>query len=167
MVCWHYLKKHVNVTTSFQSLIYLCLVLSGCVKHSRKLLCENSLFWDNKLARYLHHTMTTWGQSEKSIAAWIHHIRIKMIQYPGLPPFLVLHLPPTLEASTRPTKNSCSSKNCTHLDSLLFDLLHNIGIWHADLVHCNKLKPLLERLTQNHPVLRVSTSYKLKYVPFD
>ena len=31
MVCS--LKKHMNVTTNLQSLIYLCLVLSSCVKH--------------------------------------------------------------------------------------------------------------------------------------
>ena len=31
MVCSY--KKHVNVTTNLKSLLYLCLVLSGCVKH--------------------------------------------------------------------------------------------------------------------------------------
>ena len=59
----------------------------------------------------IHRNIPTWSQSEKSIAAYIHHIRNKSIQDPGLPPFLTIHHPPTLEASTRSTKNACSSKN--------------------------------------------------------
>ena len=96
----------------------------------------------------------------------IHRIRNKMIHPPGIHPFLTLHHPPTLESSNLPIKKSCSSKNYTQLDSLTLDLLHDIGMLHAGLVHCNKWKPVLVRLTQHHPYLRASNSYKLKYAPF-
>ena len=80
-----------------------------------------------------------WIQSEKAIPAWIHRIRTKSIQAPGRPPFLTIHHLSTLESSTCPNKKSCSSKNCTQFYCLPLDLLHNIGMWHAVLVHCNKL----------------------------
>ena len=66
MVC--YFKKHVNVTTNFQSLIYLCLVPSVFVKHNINFPCGNSLFQDKTSTHYHHCTMSTWVQSEKSIA---------------------------------------------------------------------------------------------------
>ena len=116
---------------------------------------------------YLHLTMPTWRQYYKSIAAWIHCIRNKRIQDPGIPPLLTIYHPPNLEYSTRPTKKSCSSKNCTQMDYLPFNLLHNISIWHAGLENHNKLKPVLELLTQKNPVLCASIFYKLKYSPFD
>ena len=62
--------------------------------------------------------MPTWVQYEKFKAAWINCIRNKRIKVPGRPPFLTLHHPPTLEASTCPTKNYFSFKNYTQLDSL-------------------------------------------------
>ena len=40
-------------------------------------------------------------------------------------------------------------------------------MWHAGLIHHNKVKPFLVRITQHNPVLYVSTSYKLKYALFD
>ena len=79
--------------------------------------------------------MYTWLQSMKSIVAWIHNIRTEMIQASGSPPFLTLHHLPTLEASTCPTKRSCSSKNCTQLDSLPLEHLHDSDMWHAGIVH--------------------------------
>ena len=60
-----------------------------------------------------------------------------------------------------------SYKNCTQLDSFLSELLHNISIWKVGLVHQNKLKPVLVKITQHHPVICVSMSYKLKYMPFN
>ena len=57
-----------------------------------------------------NHRTLFWGQSEKSMAAWIHHIHTETIQDPGRPLFITKHQPPTLEASTRPTKTSCLSK---------------------------------------------------------
>ena len=53
------------------------------------------------------------------------------------------------------------------MGSLPFDLLHNIGMCHVGPVHHNKLKPVLVQLTKHNPFLRASTSYKLKYAPFD
>ena len=88
---------------------------------------------------YLQHMISTWGQSEKYVAAWTHHIRTKRIQASGRPLFLTLHHPPTLEDSTFLTKKYCYLKNCTQLDYLPSNLLHNIGIWHMGLVHCNKM----------------------------
>ena len=79
----------------------------------------------------------------------------------------MIYHPPTLEASTCPTKNNYSYKNCARLDSLPSELLHNIDMLHAGLVHCNKLKSFLVWLAQHHPVLCASTSYKLKYAPFE
>ena len=111
--------------------------------------------------------MSTRGQYDKFMAAWLHCISTKSSQSPGCPPFLTLHHPSTLEASTHPTKKSCSSVNCTNLDSLPQKLLRNINMWNTGLVHCNKLKPVLMWPTQHHPVVPVSTSYKLKYVPFE
>ena len=111
--------------------------------------------------------MSTWGQYEKAIEALIQCIRNKRIQAPGRPPFLAINHPPKLEASTRPTKNYFSSKNLRQFDSLPSDLLHNIFMCHASLVHRNKLKIFLVQLTQRHPVIFASTSYKLKYIPFD
>ena len=53
------------------------------------------------------------------------------------------------------------------MDFLPLELLHNIGMWHKSIVHWNQPKLFLVQLTQHHPVLRGSTSYELKYVPFD
>ena len=151
---------YVADTKKLQSLLYLCLVLSGCVEHSRKSLCVNSLFLDKKLTRYLHKIISKWGQCEKCIDAWIHLIRAKRIEAPGLLPFLTLHHPPTLEGSACPTENSCSSKNCTHLDYFQSELLHNIYMWHTGIVHWNKIKPVLVQLTQHHPVICAPKYYK-------
>ena len=74
--------------------------------------------------------------------------------------------PPTLEASTQPTKNSWSSKNCTQLNYLPSDVLHNIGMWHAGLVYSNKIKSVLVQLTQHHPILSTYTSYKSKKIRY-
>ena len=160
-------KLHVNATTNLQSLLYIFLVLSGCVKQSRKLPCGNSLFRVHTLTHYLHYTMYIWDRYEKDTSACIHCIRSKSIQDPGRPPLLTLHQPSTLEASTCMTKNSCSSKNCTQFNPLPSDLIHNIGMWHAGLVQPNKLKPSLMKITQHNPVLRASKSYKLKFPPFE
>ena len=51
--------------------IYLCIVISGFVKPISKFSSGNSVFWDKTLTRYLQRTMSTWGQSEKSIYPWI------------------------------------------------------------------------------------------------
>ena len=45
----------------------------------------------------------------------------------GRTPLFKQHHPPTLEFSTRPKKNSCSSKNCTYFDTLPVDILHTIA----------------------------------------
>ena len=103
---------------------------------------------------YHHRIISTWVQYEKSIAAWIHHINNNKILAPGRPPFLTLHHPLTIEAST------CSYKHCTQLDSLPSKTLHNIGIWYLGTIHCNKLKSVLVRLTQHHPVLCAYISCK-------
>ena len=158
-------KLHVNVTTNLQSLLYLCLVLSGCVKHNRKFPCGNLLFRDRKLTRYHHCTISTWVQSENSIAEWLQHIRNKSIQAPWRPPLINVHPPPTPEASTFPIK-ILPYKNCTQLYSLPSELLHSIGIWHTGLVHHNKTKPVLVGLTQHHAVLCAPLCYKIKYALF-
>ena len=111
--------------------------------------------------------MSTWVQYEKSIASCIHRIRNKRTHSPGRPPFFTLHHPPTPEASTCPTFTNHSYKNCTQLDSLPSELLHNIDMWRAGLVNHIKLKPVLVQITQYYPVLCASTFYKLKYPPFD
>ena len=162
-----FLKKHVNVTTKFQSLLYLCVLFSGCVNNNSKLPCGNSLSRDNTLTRYLHHNMYPWVQYEKSISAWVHCTRNKSIHPPWYPPLLTLHQLPTLEASTLPTKKYVPYKKFTQFDSLPSDFIHYIGMWHAGLVHSNKLKPVLVKLTQHHPVLFSSKFFKLKYIPFD
>ena len=105
-----YIYIYVNVTTNLQSFLYLCLVNSGCVKHNMKFPAGNSLFQDKTLTCYHHCTISTWGQSEKSIVSWIYCIRNKKIQAPGRPPFLALHHPATLEASTYPTKSLVPAK---------------------------------------------------------
>ena len=151
---------------NFKSLLYLCLVFSVCVKYNGNFPRVNSLFWYNKLMCYRHQTMTTWSQTEKYIAAWILRIRNRKIYAPGRPTFFTLHHLTILEAHTCPTKN-ISYKNCTQLDSLPSKILHKIYMWHAIVVHCNKLKPFLVRFTQHHPVLSASMSDKLKYAPFD
>ena len=110
--------------------------------------------------------MYMWGQTEKFIAAWIHHISNIRIKAPRHPPFLTLIHPPNLEASTRPN-NKNSYKNFTQSYSLSLELLHNTDMWNEGPVHINNLKPLLVQLTQRHPVIHVSTSYELKYAPFD
>ena len=113
MVCCHSFKKYMLLSLQvWKQFVCLYLLLSGCVKRRRKLPCVNTLFWVHTLTRYLHCVMSTWGQYENSIAAWLHHIRIQRIQVPGRPTFLTLLYPPTLENSTNPTKNSCSSKHC-------------------------------------------------------
>ena len=139
MVCSHYFKNIlVNSTTNFQSLIYFCLLLSGCVNQHRKYPCGNPLFQVQTLMHYLHRTMSTRGQSDKAISAWLECIRTKRIQSPGLPPFLTLHHPPTLESSTGLTKNYFPSKNCTQFNSLPSNLLHNIVMGNAGILHHNK-----------------------------
>ena len=77
----------------------------------------------------------------------------------------MLHHPTTLAASTRPTKKHPPSKNSKQFDSLPSDLLHNIGVWHAGLVHYNKLKLVLEWPAQQNPVLCDSKPYKPKICP--
>ena len=103
--------------------------------------------------------MSMWVQSEKFIDAFLHGISTKSIQAPGRPPFIMLHHPPTIEASTRPTKKSCYSKNCTQFNSLPSDLLYNIFMGHAGLSCRKKIKPVLVQLTQHNPVLRLYKSY--------
>ena len=107
-----------------------------------------------------------WGQYEKSVKVWLLRISNKSIQAPGNPPVFTLNHPPTLEASTRSTKNISSYINCTQFDFLPLEILHNIDMWHAVLVHCNQLKPILVRLTQHRPVLLFYIAYDLKYFPF-
>ena len=51
-------KLHVNVTKHLQSPLYLCLALSGCVKHSSKSPCGNYVLWDNTLTHYFKHTLS-------------------------------------------------------------------------------------------------------------
>ena len=152
-------KLHVNFTKNLQSLLYLCLILSLFVKQNRNFPCVKSRFWDKTLTYYNHRTMSTWVQSKKSIAAWIHCIRNKGVQAPGRPSFLTLHHPTTLEDSTRQTKTKTSYKNCTLFYSLPSELLHNIDMWYAGIVHTNKLKPFSVRLTQHRPLLRESMWY--------
>ena len=67
-------------------------------------------FLDKTLTHYHRCTMSTWGQTEKSIKEWFHHIRDIRIKSPGSPTILTPHHPPTLEDSTYPTKNNWSSK---------------------------------------------------------
>ena len=155
-------KIHVKSTTNFQGLLYICLVLSSCVEIYKKFPSVNSLLWVQTLTRYLQRTISKWGQSDKYPAAWICCTRTKRIQAPGRPPFITLHQLPLAQL-----KSLVSSKNFTHFDSLLLALLHNIVLCHAGIVHYNKLKPVLVRLTQHNPDLCASNSYKLKYVPFD
>ena len=114
---------------------------------------------------HLQRTMSTWGQSEKSIFACIHHIITIKTQAPGSPTLLTLNPSPNLESSTCLNKKSCSSKNFKHLDSLPSNLLHNINMWHSGLLHQNIMKPVLAQLTHHNPVLRASKSYELKYSP--
>ena len=77
------------------------------------------------------------------------------------------HHPPTLEAFTCMTKKSCSSKNSTQFNSLPSDLIHIVDMWHLGIVYYNKFKLVLPQPTQQNPVFHASTSYKLKYDPFD
>ena len=107
-----------------------------------------------------------WGQYVKSIKTWLQCIRNERIQAPGLPTILTVHHPPNLEASTLPTKKS-SYKYWTRLDFLPLEILHNFYMWHVGFLHCNQLKPVFLWLTEHHPVLCVSTSYELKFNPFD
>ena len=138
---------HVNVTTNLQNILYLCILLSGCFKYNRNLPCENSLFLKKTLTCYLHCTISMWGQTEKSMAAWLHHIRNIQIRAPRRPPLLMLHHPPKFDASTLPTKNNVSYQIFTQLYSLPSELFNNIGMSRAGILHCNKLKPVLVRLT--------------------
>ena len=142
-----------------QCLRYLCLVISSFKKQRRKSPRGNPFLQAQILTHYIYQTMSTWGQYEKSIAALIHHIRTKMTQTPGQHPLLIWHHPPNLEDFIRLTKNSCSSKNCTQFDSLPSDLLHNIDMWNLGLVHRNKLKSVLDQITQQNFIIFASTSY--------
>ena len=150
-----------------QSLLYICLLLSGYVKDSTKLYSGREIFRDKTLTRHLRRTMSMRGQSDKSIAVLIYQMSNKTTKAPWCLPLITLHQWPTLEASNHQTKNHCSSKNYTQLYSLPSDLLYNIGMWHTGLVYCNKLKPVLLWIKQKNPVLCASTSYKIKYAPFD
>ena len=163
----YFKNKHDNVTTNLQSLLYICLVLSGYVKQRSNFPCGNSLFEVHILMRYLRCNISTWGKSEKAISTWLHRIRTKRIHPPGRHHFLTLHRPSTFEASPCPTKRYCSSKYFTHLNLLQSYLLRNIGMWNVGLVHCKKLKPVLELLTKHNPVIRASKSYKIKYAPIE
>ena len=109
--------------------------------------------------------MSTWGQSDKYIAAWIHHISNKRFRHHGILPSSRHTTHPPLELPLTQLFEKLL-KNCTQVDSLPSELLHNIYIWRAGLVHHNKLKLAFVLLTQHHPVICVSTSYKLKCPPF-
>ena len=114
----------------------------------------------------LQRTMSTCDQYDKDIFEWIQPISKERVKSSGRPPFLMGHHPPTLEVSTQTNKNYCSFKNFTHFDSLSSDLLHTIFIWNLGLIHHNKIKPVLARLTQHKTIICTSTSYKTKYVSF-
>ena len=107
-----------------------------------------------------------WGQSDKFMKTCIHRIRTARIQAPGRPPVLKLHHPPTHEYSAHPTKKNFLKK-LTQFYFLPLVLIYNIYIWNTGLLHRNHIKPVLVRITQHYPVLRASTAYDLKYVPFD
>ena len=62
------------------------------------------------------------------------------------------HHPPTLEASTHPTKKTCFYKYCRQLNLLPLERLHYIDMWHTGLVHHNQLKPVLVWLKKHHTV---------------
>ena len=81
--------------------------------------------------------------------------------------FLPHATPPTQPWSFHSPNQKNSYKNCTKLDLLPLELLHNIDMWHVGLVHRNQLKPVLIRIIQHHPVLCESAAYELKYVPFE
>ena len=53
------------------------------------------------------------------------------------------------------------------MDYLPSELIHDIGMWNAGLLHRNKLKQVLMQITHHHQVIRASTSYKLKYATFE
>ena len=95
MICWHSLKKlHVNATKNMQSLLYICFLLSGCVKYNKKFPCGKSLFREKTLTHYHHRTMSGLSQYKKYIAAYIHCRSTKNIQATGRPPLIMIHHPP-------------------------------------------------------------------------
>ena len=148
---------------TFMCLLYIFIVFSSFVKQPRRFPFGNSLSQVDIFTRYLHYTMSTWGQSDKSISAWLHGISTKSILSPGRPSFLTLHHPTILESSTFQTEKYVSSKNWTRFNSLPSDLLHNICMWNAGLLHHNKLKPVLVQATLHRPVICEFKYYKLHY----
>ena len=130
-------------------------------------LVPNHFLWDKTLMHYHQCTISTWSQTDKAISAWIHRTSNRRIKAPVCTPFLMINHPTTLEYSTLPTKNKYPHKNCTQLDSLPSEILHKIDMWHAGLLHHNKLKQVLVQFTQHPPVLCAHFSEKLKYSPFD
>ena len=105
---------------------------------------------------------TVWGDP-----GWVCCETEWNIKVPGHPNLLQRHHQPTLEVSTCPTKNECSSKNCTQLDTLRSDILHTIDTRYLSLVHHETFKKVLAWIKHQNPVLHSTRSYKLKYIQFD
>ena len=115
-----------------------------------------SLSHDVCVAQVYHRPLVA-GMVSRVGTTWSH-------QVPGRPTLLKRHQPPSLEDSTRSTKNSYSSKICTKFDTLSLDIFHNIDRWDLSFVYHKKK---LMWLTQKNPLLRSTSSYKLKYLPLD
>ena len=110
-----------------------------------------------------------WGQSDKSIKSWLHHISTERVQALGCTPLFTLHHPPTYPPLKLPLAQLKinSYKNYAPLNFLPLELLYIFDIWYAVILNFNQLKPVLVQLTQHHSVIRASTANGLKYNPFD
>ena len=73
---------------------------------------------------------TGWGKT-----GWWYCDTEWRIKVPGLPALLNRHHPPTLEASTFPTKDSRPSKHFTQFNTLPMYILNTIYMWYLSLVH--------------------------------
>ena len=80
----HFFQKFSIILIFF---LYICLVISGCVKNNRKLPCGKPLFWDKTLTHYLHRTMSMWVQYDKPKESWIHHTRNRVSRTQDVPPY--------------------------------------------------------------------------------
>ena len=69
--------------------------------------------------------------------------------------------------NTPPQHKKVHTKIAHCLISYHWNFFMPLIMWHAGLVHCNQLKPVLARITQHHTVINDYTVYDLKHIPFE
>ena len=92
------------------------------------------------------------------------------VKVPIIIPLLKLHPPPSrfpFKFLLALLKSPIYNNKFTQFDTLTLEIIHNIDTSNFSLVHHDKFKKVLARITQKNPLLHSTRCYNLNYLPFD